>query len=94
MKTDILDRFPETRNHPDALQRVKTSAEALQLPVISMKELWRASEDFGHYLKECPGAIFYIGAGEEYPPLHTDAYDFNDRILPVAVEMFRMLTDA
>ncbi|MCC6095404.1 MAG: hypothetical protein LIV24_10365, partial [Eubacterium sp.] len=53
-----------------------------------MDKLWRASEDFGWYLKQRPGAIFYIGNGETYPALHTTGYDFNDQILPVAVDMF------
>ena len=53
--------------------------------------MWRASEDFGWYLKECPGAIIYIGNGEDYPPLHTVGYDFNDRILESAVDLFAAL---
>ena len=56
-----------------------------------MPEIWRASEDFGWYLKECPGAMFYIGNGEEWPALHTKEYDFNDRILERAVDMFLKL---
>lgn len=50
--------------------------------------MWRASEDFGWYLKECPGAMVYIGNGEKYPALHTEEYDFNDRILETAVDLF------
>ena len=56
-----------------------------------MMELWRASEDFGWYTKVCPGAIFYIGSGEDYPALHTEGYDFPDAILPAAVQMFRAI---
>ena len=42
-----------------------------------------ASEDFGWYLEQRPGAFAWIGngAGGE---LHTPDYDFNDAILPVA----------
>ena len=54
---------------------------------IPMKKLWRASEDFGWYLKECPGAIVYIGNGENYAALHTEEFDFNDRILETAVDL-------
>ena len=54
--------------------------------------VWRASEDFGWYLKECPGAIIYIGSGEKHPPLHTAEYDFNDRILETAVDLFEVLS--
>ena len=82
------DYFPETRNHDDCLDRVLDAAQENKVPAISMRELWRASEDFGHYLKICPGAMFYIGNGEDYPPLHTAEYDFNDRIIETAVNMF------
>lgn len=88
MDYSICDRFPETRNHDRCLSRVVDAAQELHLPLIPMKELWRASEDFGHYLFECPGAMFYIGAGEQYPALHTADYDFNDKILAAAVDMF------
>jgi hippurate hydrolase len=42
-----------------------------------------ASEDFGWYLRERPGAFAWIGAGSR-PGLHTPNYDFNDAILPAA----------
>lgn len=89
---EIHDYFPETRNQDEALDRVIRKAAGLQLPVIEMKNLWRASEDFGYYLKKCPGALFYIGNGIEYPALHTVSYDFNDRILKTAVDMFLALS--
>lgn len=88
------DPFPETRNDPQALDKVVACAEELGYPVVHMKELWRASEDFGWYLKRCRGAIFYVGNGEEYAPLHTREYDFNDRILGRAVSMFCALAAA
>ena len=59
----IRDRFPETRNDGDCLARVISAAKALGIPVGPMPKLWRASEDFGWYQKECPGAMFYLGAG-------------------------------
>ena len=91
---ETYDYFPETRNHDEALDRVIQKAAALQLPVIGMKDLWRASEDFGYLLKLCPGSMFYIGSGEGYPALHTGGYDFNDRILKTAVDLFLALTEA
>ena len=64
------------------------AAEALGVPAAPMAKLWRASEDFGWYLKDCPGAMFYLGAGEKAPALHTDAYDFDDALLETAVDLF------
>ena len=45
-----------------------------------------ASEDFGWYLEERPGAFAWIGNGPARPgsELHNPGYDFNDAILPVA----------
>ena len=87
----ISDYFPETRNHEGCLRRVLRCAAAQGIPVVEMERLWRPSEDFGHYLKQCPGALFYIGNGTDYAPLHTADYDFNDRILPAAVRLFAAL---
>ena len=88
MTCNIHDSFPETRNHDKSLDRLLEAARKAKIPAVSMQELWRASEDFGHYLKICPGAMVYIGNGEGYPPLHTAEYDFNDRILETAVDLF------
>ncbi len=88
IRTSLHDRFPETRNHDGCLSRVRKAAAGLHLTVIPMPELWRASEDFGHYLKECEGAMFYIGSGEEWPALHTVNFDFNDRIIETGVDLF------
>ncbi len=82
------DIFPETVNNAAAAEHVRNAAEKLGLDVSDLKETIRGSEDFGYYLKECPGAIFYIGNGSAYPQLHTSEYDFNDRILGTAVDMF------
>lgn len=72
-------------------EKVRAKAAELHIPLIEMKEMWRASEDFGYYTARCPGAIFYLGNGTDYPPLHTPAYDFNDHILETAVDMFLAL---
>ena len=89
----IHDYFPETRNDERCLETVIRAASDLGMNVIPMEDMWRASEDFGWYLKECPGAIIYIGGGENYPPLHTVGYDFNDRILEKAVDLFTALAE-
>ena len=91
MEYQILDYFPETRNHPDCIEKVKQAAEMAEIPMTEMDSIWRPSEDFGYYLKEIPGAMFYIGNGADYPAVHTCAYDFNDRILEAAVDIFCIL---
>ncbi len=88
MSCSVCDAFPETRNDDACLDRVLRAAESLSLQTLAMPSLWRASEDFGHYLRDCPGAMVYIGSGEQYAPLHTAAYDFNDAILETAIDLF------
>ncbi len=81
------DRFPETRNHPEAAQKVRTAAERIGLPVVEMAEKFRASEDFGHYTKQIPGAMLYLGDGDA-PPLHTACFDFPDHLISEAADLF------
>ena len=83
------DYFTDTSSDSHCVKRVRVAAKNLGLHVIDMAEPIRASEDFGIYTKMIPGAIFYIGNGENYPAIHTADYDFNDNILGVAVDMFR-----
>ena len=82
------DFFPETVNDPEAVSLVRRAAASLKIPVRELSQPFRASEDFGYYLKQCPGAIFYIGNGEDHPQLHTAEYDFNDGILGRAADLF------
>lgn len=85
------DFFPETVNEPGAVEAVREAAFRNGMETITLPNTFRGSEDFGYYLKMCPGAIFYIGNGESYPPIHTHDFDFNDRILETAAEMFLTL---
>ena len=87
------DVFPETANWDICSEKVASAAEKLGLRLIRTKDVWRASEDFGHYTKKFPGAMFYIGNGENYPALHTVDYDFNDKILETAMQMFLALAE-
>lgn len=84
------DPFPETRNHPRAVAKVRQAAERLGIPVEEMKERFRASEDFGHYTKQISGAMFYLGDGDS-APLHTENFDFPDQLIETAVELFLQL---
>ena len=85
------DVFPETANDPALAEKVLSAAEGLGFPTLRLPKPWLASEDFGWYTRQCPGAIFYVGCGENWPDLHTAGYDFNDAVLPVAVRLFAAL---
>lgn len=85
------DVFPETANHPAAVDKVRRAAEGLGLTIIDMPEPMRGSEDFGWYLRQAEGAMFLLGDGEDCPPLHSDGFDFPDALLPTACALFRAL---
>ena len=87
------DRFPVTANHQESSDKIRRVAGKKGYQVIEMKEGFRGSEDFGHYLKETKGALFYLGNGEDYPQIHTTEYDFPDDLIEIAVEMFKGLID-
>ena len=91
LETGEEDVFPETANHPRAVEKVRRAAEGLGLTVIGMPEPMRGSEDFGWYLRQAEGAMFLLGDGEGYAPLHSADFDFPDALLPVAVSLFQAL---
>ncbi len=90
-RTEICDPFPETVNDSICAQNVCRAAREYNFPMADEPSFWRASEDFGYYTKQIPGAMFYVGNGEDYPALHTDQYEFNDRILETMVRIFLRL---
>jgi amidohydrolase len=85
------DVFPVTSNHKESSDKIRTVSRQKGFELVEMVEGFRGSEDFGHYLKETKGAICYIGNGENYPDIHTHAYDFPDEIMETAVELFKGL---
>ena len=44
-----------------------------------------AAEDFAYYLERVPGALLRLGLGEEWQPLHSAGFDFNDRSLEAGI---------
>lgn len=50
-------------------------------------------EDFSFFLKKLPGVLAFIGNGEDSPPLHNPAFDFNDEVLPIGASYFSRLTE-
>ena len=51
-----------------------------------------ASEDFSYYIDGNPGAMFFLGMGEDSPGLHTNNYNFNDEALKNGIKFFIMST--
>lgn len=87
------DSFPETVNSKESSDKVRQVAKNKGFELLEFKNAYRGSEDFGHYTKLTKGAIFYIGNGENHPPLHTFEYDFKDEIIDIAVEVFKGIAE-
>ncbi len=51
-------------------------------------------DDFGLFLKTIPGVLAFIGNGEDSPPLHNPAFDFNDEVLPIGASYFSCIVEA
>ncbi len=82
------DEFADCYNHREAVLKVRGAAERAGITLQDLEEPFRASEDFGRFTKTVPGAIFYVGAGEEHAALHTKEYDFPDEILETILRMY------
>ncbi len=55
--------------------------------VITVPHSSMGAEDFAEYLSHAPGAMFRLGLGP-VSPIHTPTFNFEDRALPIGVELF------
>ena len=83
---EIRDAFPDTTNDDALFDDALSRFRAAGLEVIELPEPMRWSEDFGWFLKRRPGLYFGIGSGEDWPGLHTEAFHFDDALIPVALK--------
>ena len=82
-----LDEFPSTENDPALLERIEKALIEHGLPYKYLGAPFRWSEDFGHYGAYAPACFFGVGAGEETNPLHTENYEYPDRLAPLTAEL-------
>jgi len=55
---------------------------------VEKQEPSMGGEDFAFYIQDYPGAMFFIGMGEDSAPLHNPGFDYNDAALGNAVLFF------
>ncbi len=91
-RVEFKDSFPETANHASSADKIRKVAKKLGLTVEEAEKPHRGSEDYGHYTKQIPGAMLWVGNGFG-PPVHTKEYDFNDGIIEKVVEVYMALLD-
>lgn len=87
----FCDVFPATVNNDAALEKLAEISRKAGLNCIDIPEPFRWSEDFGYYGCAAKAVMVGIGAGSNWPQLHTENYKFNDHILPHVLALFSSL---
>ena len=85
------DVFPENKSWPESTKRVEEACAKAGLKFYERPDFQRASEDFGYFTKDTPGAYIWIGNGTDYPPIHTSKFDFIDTHTQVFSRLFGAL---
>lgn len=85
----VSDGYPMVRNTPSEGRFIASIATKVVGDDRTIREnpVVLAGEDFSFYLQEIPGAFWFIGAGEDTPPLHNSGFDFCDDLLGSIVAM-------
>ena len=87
-----VEEFPVAVNHARSVVHARRAARAAGLVIDRQLESpFRWSEDFGWFMRETPGTLVGLGAGEDQPVLHAPDYDFPDALLPFGVRFYEAL---
>jgi len=92
MEVSRHEPFSATVNNHQATARVEKAALENKLKVHQLETPFRWSEDFGHFGKCSPIALFGIGSGIDQPALHNPDFDFPDEIIEAAVNTFEHIS--
>ena len=93
LNVEYFERFPDTYNHPAAVDKIMRICNENNIEYEEMPPL-RTSEDFGEYTAKAPGALIWLGAGENWPPLHDKSFDYNDALIEETSELFKLIATA
>ena len=91
---DEKEVFPASINDEGANSVVEEIAHEAGLEQQRIKTPFKWSEDFGHFLHNCPGVLFGLGAGVDQPDLHNPELDFPDEIVDEGVRIFEGIARA
>lgn len=87
------DGYPVTKNDDSEAERIAQVAEEAELAndFQWVPEPGMGGEDFSYYALRVPSCFYLIGLSEPgrdpYPGLHTPGFDFNDKAIPIGMEM-------
>ncbi len=83
-----VEPFSATENDPAGAGIVRSAANQIGLKIIEPDTPFPWSEDFGEFGRKFPTTLFGLGSGEGHPHLHSERYDFNDRLIQPGVDLF------
>lgn len=89
------DAFSATVNDAQAIARLTSALDALNIPHDDRNLPLRGSEDFGRFgAGGTKMAMMFLGSGEKHPQLHNPDYDFPDALIPLGTAIFhKVMTD-
>lgn len=91
LEREWSQEFWPNHNHPAAVELLRACAQKAELESEELEQALPWGEDFGLFIKDKPGALFGLGAGEDCPPLHDAHYDFPDAIIEAGCRLFSTL---
>lgn len=94
IKYEEFDVFGETCCDPHLTEESVKNLQKAGFKTELMEEAFRGSEDFGVYGDFAPAVFFYLGIGEDYPPLHSDEYEFPDETIETGIGLWMALIEA
>lgn len=85
------DEFTALINDGACVEKVRAACERAGVEWRNLPEPSpiRSSEDFGTYTSAVPGCLFYVGNGMDYPPIHTEEFDFRDANIATGASVFK-----
>jgi amidohydrolase len=88
------DSFPETYNHRVTADKIRRACAELGIAYAEMDEAVRGSEDFGWYTKLVPGSMFAMSGDGPATPLHSEGFDFDDKLIEPVMSIFANIAAA
>ncbi|WP_425040002.1 amidohydrolase [Primorskyibacter sp. S187A] len=82
------DVFEHTENAPEAVDILRIAMDTLAIPHGEDGGVITPSEDFSAFTKIAPGAMLFLGAGEDCTVVHHPDYDFPDDLIPIGAHLF------
>lgn len=89
----IVEGYPPMNNHPDVIAHLKTViGELIGIDKIVEPEPEMGAEDFGFFIRDIPGAMFFLGCRIEgdHRRHHDSKFDINEDCLPIGTAILAL----